>query len=506
MNEQEKKVNIKLEKHLWPDEIEKVRKKRIQKVITILGVIVAFLFGFIFQNILDTKPKPLASYGKSPISQSTQSNLISDKFNQIYEILKNEWYFKHDMTDVDNQLIDNAIFGMLEKNGDPYTEYFSAEELAEFTQSINQNFSGIGVQYYDVNGFSFVKKVFKDSPADKAGVLPGDIFYKVDGQEVFGMETETLSNLVRGEKGTDVVIEFKREEKIVPITITRDEIQSTVYGEIKEGNVGYLEINSFGLSTAKETDKYFSYFKENQVDKLIIDVRDNGGGYLTALEDIAGLLLDKGSVILQQEKSDLSISKTTAHSNPKYHFSQIHMLINENSASASEVLAAALKDNLNVTIYGVKSFGKGTVQTTTEFMDGSALKVTIAQWLTPNGNKINGVGITPDVEVKQHPVFYQSYPQLAEDDVIKVDMVDENLIFIQKALDFLGYNVDRFDGYFSLETQNALAQFIKDNELDHTPVVDAIITSKIIASVQAQYNQQTDQYDLQLNEAIGNFK
>lgn len=507
MKDSFEKNKIELERYLWPDQLAEIRRRRSQRLILVALIVVSFLFGFLVngaftQTINKQVGKPTIT---TPTTPQQSINTYSDKFNQIYDILTREWYFSRDLSNPDEMIMDNAIKGMIEKNNDEYTEYFTREELEEFTHSINLDFSGIGVQYYNANGFYVVSKVFKDSPADKAGVLPGDIFYTVDGEYASAISQDEISNRVRGKQGSVVVIEFKRDQDIVKKEIVRDKIYSTAYGEIK-GDIGYLEINSFGETTGREVKKYLDYFESNQIQKLLIDLRNNGGGYLSALEDIANFFLEKGMTIIQQERVDGIISKTRANGKKYDSFNEIKILINENSASASEVLTAALKENIDATTIGVKSFGKGTVQTTTEFLDGTALKVTVAQWLSPLGNRINKVGISPDIEVKQHQVFYTEYPVLKEGETINPDTVSSQLVFIQQALDFLGYSVDRFDGYYSVATRNALEQFISENNLSATTQIDAALTSQIISNVNSAFHSNPDQYDWQLNAALEQFQ
>ncbi|NLW29542.1 MAG: PDZ domain-containing protein [Erysipelothrix sp.] len=492
------KVNIKLEKHLWPDE----QRKRKQKRLIILGVLVAMLLSFGSGFIFAKAANPTIT------SNTPTENLSSEsmkRFNTVLSILKNRWYFSKDMENPTVELVDNAIIGMLEQNGDPYTDYMTPEEKQAFEEAINQNFVGIGVQYYQVDDYSIVKNVFRNSPAEKAGVMAGDIFWTVDNQSVVGMSSEDISALVRGEENTKVVIEFKRDNVIVKLDISRGQVNQTVFASLVNDEIGLLEIDSFGLNSGSEVKYNLDMFTEQKVNKIIIDVRDNGGGYLSALNQIASFFLTKGQVILQQEDVLGLINQTKASGNNYANFEKIVLLANEGSASASEVLVAALHDNLNIDVIGTKTFGKGTVQMTEDLSQGYALKYTAAQWLGPNGERIHKLGIEPTIEVKLHEVFYHAIPLQKEDEEpfnYKLDDVSDAIEYVQKALDFLGYNPDRTDGYYSLATENSLKTFQENRKIPVNPTITNETISQLSAAIQREWNINREKHDLQLSEAI----
>lgn len=492
------KVNIKLEKHLWPDE----QRKRKQKRLIILGVLIAMLLsfgsGFIFAKAAN--PEVITN----PNSENLSSESMN-RFNSVVNILKNRWYFSKDMENPTIELVDNAIIGMLDKNGDPYTDYMTPEERQAFEEGINQNFVGIGVQYYQVDDYSIVKNVFRNSPAEKAGVMAGDIFWTVDNQSVIGMASEDISALVRGEENTKVVIEFKRDNAIVKLDIIRGQVNQTVFASIVENEIGLLEISSFGMNSGSEVKYYLDMFTKEGINKLIIDVRDNGGGYLSALNQIASFFLNRGQIILQQEDVLGMINQTKATGNNYTNFEKIVLLANENSASASEVLVAALHDNLNIDVIGTKTFGKGTVQMTEDLSQGYALKYTTAQWLGPNGERIHEQGIDPTIEVKLHDVFYQMIPVQEEQQEpfnFKQDDVSEAIEYVQKALDFLGFTPDRTDGYYSSSTEIALQNFQESKNIPVNTTITNETISQLSAAIQKEWNLNREKHDLQLTEAI----
>ena len=492
------KVNIKLEKHLWPDE----QRNRKQKRLIILGVLVAMLLSFGSGFIIAKASNPTIN------SNPTTENLSSEsmkRFNSVLSILKNRWYFSKDMENPTVELVDNAIFGMLDQNGDPYTDYMTPEEKQAFEEGINQNFVGIGVQYFQVDDYSIVKNVFRNSPAEKAGVMAGDIFWTVDNQSVIGMASEDISALVRGEENTKVVIEFKRDNDLVKLEITRGQVNQTVFASIVNKDIGVLEISSFGMNTGSEVKYYLDMFTTENVKKIIIDVRDNGGGYLSSLNQIASFFLTKGQIILQQEDVLGMINQTKATGNNYTNFEKIVLLANQNSASASEVLVAALHDNLNIDVIGTKTFGKGTVQMTEDLSQGYALKYTTAQWLGPNGERIHKQGIKPTIEVKLHEVFYQATPLQKEAEEpfnFKLDDVSEAVKYVQKALDFLGFSPDRTDGYYSLSTENALKAFQENRNIPVNTTITSETISQLSAAIQKEWNLNREKHDLQLAEAI----
>ena len=489
----EKNIRIKLERHLWPDEIEQLEKqkqKKLKIIVIVLGLIVTFVFGV------------LVGIGKSKTSIISDDEKIS-KLSSMLEIMGNEWFFASDYDNVNDYLLDRAYYGMTSNpDVDLHTTYMSKEEVESFTQSINMNFVGIGVQFYNSGEYSVVKKVFKNSPADKAGVIAGDIFNKVDGKDVKKITSDELAKLVKGESGSLVEIEFLRQNTPITINIIRQEINATSYGEMIDDKIGYIEIYQFGESTAKEVKDYLTTMSENGLEKLVIDLRDNGGGYLDTLVNLLNYFLPKNTLVMQQEYSDGKVEFSKTSGGNFENIKEIVVLINENSASASEVMTLALKEQRSdVTIVGVKSYGKGTVQVTKPFNDGSAIKYTTSKWLSPNGVWINKKGIEPDVEVKKPDAISENYSSMNDDEVYVEDTVNEKIKSAQLALDFLGYSVDRKDGYFSTNFKEVLMQFQKDFSLNMSGALDSD-TYKTIYSLLAKEWSLNKQRDVQYQKAL----
>jgi len=333
------------------------------------------------------------------------------------------------------------------------------------------NFVGIGVSYIMEGEQAIITQVFKDAPADKAGVQAGDIMAKVDGKSLSGYTTEQIKELVIGEEGTALVLTVIREGKEVDLTVIRGEIDTTVYGYTLD-DVAILKIYSFGDNSYHECIKYLDTFTEHK--KLIIDLRDDGGGYQSAVEEIAGLFLPKGTIMMRQVYLDGDESEFKTSSNITYSFDKIVILTNENTASAAEVLTIALKEQLdNVIQVGTTTYGKGVVQSTFYLNDGSAFKVTSSKWLSPNGVSIDHEGIVPDYEVLLDDALLTTYEDFEEGQSFKIDAVSKNVEAAQKSLKYLGYEVDRIDGYFSSKTSDALKQYQSDRGLNSTGELDA---------------------------------
>lgn len=323
---------------------------------------------------------------------------IDDKLKAIDSVLDAKYY-----ENIDRQTLDEGAYaGYVSGLGDPYTTYFTKDEYEAFVEESNGSYEGIGVVVtVGENGKDIeVLSPFPESPGDKAGMIQGDRIMKVDGVDVTGMSTEDVVKLIKGPKGTNVVITIYRKStnETLDLTVKRDVINmQTVSHEMLNGDVGYMIITGFeGVTYDQFMAAYDDLEKQGQKG-MIIDLRNNPGGYVQIVTKIADQLLGKGLIVYTQDKNG---KKEEIYSDSVHQFTKpLVLLVNENSASASEILAGAIKDHKVGIIVGTKTFGKGVVQGTYQFTDGSALKVTIAKYFTPNGNYIHGVGIETDVTV-----------------------------------------------------------------------------------------------------------
>lgn len=488
--EDKKIVKYKLVRHKWPDEIKAEKHIKRRKILTIACCIVCFLLGFLASNIIP--------------STSTATNTDDmDKFEDIYNVMTKKWYFGNQMEDLNSTLFMKAIDGMVNGGGDAHTVYMDATQAASFTSSLEGNFVGIGVQYYALNETTFiVDKVFKNSPAEASGIIKGDQIYSINGEASAGLTIDEIATKIKGDAGTSVDLEILREGKLIPLKVVRGEVKSSVYGEIKD-KTGVLEINSFAETSGEEVGTYLKDFQNKGVDHLIIDLRDNGGGYLKAAQEISSYLLPKDTVIFKELSKDGKYTEYRTLENYEfYSFDKIVFLVNNSTASASEVLTISLKEHLGALVVGENTYGKGTVQTTLPFKDGSSIKYTMAEWTSPNETRINGIGIQPDYQVSLDPAITTGAPKLEEDDVISEDSVSAAAKSVQTYLKFLGYAVDRTDLYFSLASANALRAYQKDNQMEVTGQINADIIASLLSSVSLQWHNEQSTLDVQMKKAL----
>lgn len=488
--DEKKVIRYHLVRHKWPDEIKAEQDRKRKIIILICTCIACFLSGFLIHGIM--------------IGSHVSTNARFGKLEQIYSIMENQWYFGNEDADLSDTLMTNAINGMLENKWDPHTNYMEPEEYESFATSLQGNFVGIGIQYYALDEDTFmVERVFKGSGAEKGGMMKGDIIKAVDGVSVSGKDIDEIAAMIKGEINSTVKITIVRENKETELTIQRSVVNDSVYGYVKD-NIGILEINTFAETSGDEVGKYLDDFQKQKVDKLIIDLRDNGGGYVTAAMQIASYLVPEDAVVYQEQTKDKEINKHKAYDDyQRYSFSKIVVLINEDTASASEVLTSCLLSQLdNVVTVGVTSYGKGTVQIPITFEDGSSFKYTIAEWLTPDGEHINGVGITPDYKVELDPAITTGILSIPQDTVYKADSVSAFAKPVQIYLKFLGYAADRSDEYFSYASSQALAQYQSDHQLTADGEINEETIKSLLSSCAQKWHQQREELDLQMNQAL----
>ena len=310
-----------------------------------------------------------------------------------------------------DKLIDGAVEGMISSVGDTFTSYSDTDSTSSFDETINGSYEGIGCTVATLeDGTISVIDMFEDSPSAKAGLKVGDIILKVDGESYEGKNSNDISDYIKNSGKSKVVLTVKRdnEEKDISINLSKVEIPH-VSGKVIEQDskkIGYIKISLFASNSYKQFKNKLGELEKSNIDDLIIDVRDNSGGYLSSVTDICNLFLDKGKVIYQLEDSKGKVKKKdTTKEKRKY---DIVVLINGGSASASEILASAIKESYGGDIVGTNSYGKGTVQQTKKLLDGSMIKYTTQKWLTPDGNSINGVGVTPTKVVELNEEYFNN--------------------------------------------------------------------------------------------------
>lgn len=330
-----------------------------------------------------------------------------DKVIDTYYAIVDNYYGELDK----NSLVEGAVEGMISRVGDTFTSYADTDTTESFNEKINGSYEGIGcsVATY-TDGTIVVVSVFEDSPAKKAGLEVGDIILKVDGESYEGKNSIDISNYIKDSGKDKVVITIKRndEEKDITINLSKVEIPY-VNGEILEANdkkIGYISISLFAGTTYKQFENKLKELEKEDITGLIIDVRSNSGGYLSSVTDICSLFLNKGSIIYQLEDTSGTVKKKDITKEKRTY--PVAVLINKESASASEILASAIKESYKGLVVGTNSYGKGTVQQTKKLLDGSMIKYTTQKWLTPDGNFINEVGVTPTNIVELSEEYFEN--------------------------------------------------------------------------------------------------
>lgn len=333
---------------------------------------------------------------------SHEKDLDFGLFWKVWDLLK-EKYVDHESLDA-HKLLYGAINGMLSASGDPYTTFFDPEATKAFDEEIAGSFDGIGAEMGMKDKVLTIIAPLEGMPAEKAGFLPGDKVLKIDGEPTESMNLDVAVSKIRGKKGTDVKLSIYREgeTEMRDITVTRDVISvKSVRTEDKKNGVRLIRISRFGEDTSEEFRLALKEVITGKPKGIILDMRSNPGGLLNVAVDIAGEFLPRDSVVVIEEDSEKKRESLTAKGGNSLGGIPVVILINGGSASASEILAGALRDNRDdVRIVGETSFGKGSVQELIPVNRETKVKITVAHWLTPSGKQINKVGISPDVEVK----------------------------------------------------------------------------------------------------------
>lgn len=348
------------------------------------------------------------------------------KFNQVRSLLKNEFYQEVD----ENVLLEGAISGMADSLGDPYTVYFNREQMEQFTERSDGSYVGIGVTVtMDSSGLLTVIEPFDDSPAQKAGIQQGDKIIKVDDKDVSGIRDENMIiSMIKGPENTKVKVTVYRpsEGKSIDFEMVRKRIKIVnVRSEVQNGNIGYIRIIMFDNEIARYFEEHLKKLLDQGIKGLVIDLRDNPGGSYDQVVKIADRILPKGLIVYTEDRKQ---NKHEEFSDEKALGLPLVILVNGNSASASEILAGAVKDHKVGTLVGTKTFGKGLVQQVVPLPDGSGLKLTVARYFTPSGVCIQDIGIEPDVIVEV-PEQYSNVPisQIPKGDDIQLQTAFEML-------------------------------------------------------------------------------
>ncbi len=375
--------------------MEENKKQKIYKIIMLIFVtalVTALITSVIVYNYAISGS--LVKY----INSSSETSDIEKSINKIKKIID-----EHYLGDVDeSKLKDGALKGYVEAVGDEYTEYYTKEEMDSFEEDTLGNFTGIGIYMVKDTENNVIKVLtpIDGTPAYNAGIQPGDIISKVDGVEYTGEQMTEAANKIKGEVGTTVKLGIIRGTESLELEIKRENIKiNHVESKTLDNNIGYLKLSTFDEGCADEFKQRYDELNANKnIKALVVDLRNNGGGLVEEALNIADYFTDKDSKLLitvdKKEKEEIRKAKQS-----KYINVPVVVLINENTASASEILAGALRDNGIAKIVGTKSYGKGVIQEVLTLQDGTGIKITTNEYFTPNKTKINKVGIEPDETV-----------------------------------------------------------------------------------------------------------
>ncbi|MGG4202027.1 S41 family peptidase [Peribacillus frigoritolerans] len=417
-----------------------------------------------------------------------------EKLYSTYDKIKDDYYEEVD----EEKLVDGAINGMIKSLDDPYSAYMDKKEASSFHESISSSFEGIGAEIQEQDGQIMVVSPIKGSPAEKAGVKPNDIILSVDGKSVEGLSSSEAVLKIRGEKGTKVDLSISRagESEPIKLTIKRDTIPiETVYAEMLDDGVAKIQVTSFSEHTVQELKTALEEMSKKDMKGLVLDLRGNPGGLLDQAIEMASLFIPNGKVVLQVE--DRSGKKDVYKSENDGELKiPVVVLIDDGSASASEIVAAAVSESADIPLIGVKSFGKGTVQTAQDFEDGSNFKYTAAKWLTPEGNWIHKKGIKPDINVKLPD--YASLPYISPDKELKASDSSSEVKAAEEMLKEAGHDPGKIDGFFDEATKNAVTAFQREQKIKETGTIKDDTTMKLMQVIREKILKN----DTQVKKAV----
>ncbi len=374
--------------------------QKIRKILTGVGVVFILLTGILIGRFSNAEPDLYASHG---IVGNTANKDLA-QFWGVWKLLNEKYPFKENIPD-DSERIYGAISGMVSSFKDPYTSFFPPREAKIFEEDVKGEFGGIGAEVGMREGVITIISPLKDSPAEKIGIKAGDIIVKINNESTKEMSTDEAVSLIRGAIGTQINLTLLRvgEKDFIEKKITRNLINIPIIETEKKGDVFIIHFYTFSENSVVLFEKALQEFKQSSSKKLVIDLRNNPGGYLNAAIDIGSYFIPQGKIILRENQgatkpelvyrshgSDISLPSGL----------KIVVLVNKGSASASEILAGALMEHGVAKIVGTTTFGKGSVQELIPLSDGSSIKITVARWLTPNGISISEKGIIPEVIVE----------------------------------------------------------------------------------------------------------
>lgn len=448
-------------------------------------------------------------YGYSELQKKDSKKVRADfaVVNELHDLITTETVY--DITS--EKLVEGALRGMANAINDPYSTYYTAQEAAFHKQTLASERVGIGLELSEVNGKFIVVAPLKASPAEKAGIRPLDELVQVNETRLEGMTFSEVMKLMQGKEGETLELVLFRPEldSHLKLSVKREKLKNTTIQtqllDVEGVKIGYVIVALFAEKTAEEWKNALDILFAKDIEGLIIDVRDNPGGYLHSVAQMMSMFEQKETIFAYMQNHDGATEplKTKANAAFEPYAKQlksmpITVLQNEGSASASEVFAGALQDWKRALLIGVTSFGKGTVQQTWELQNGGEVKLSTNKWLTPSKRWIHQVGIEPDLDVEQHPLYKVEMKVLKGR--FEVGEYGEEVAYTQRVLSELGYNIERTDGFYDLDMANEVEKFRKKNDLQDGRHLDEVFFREL--TMQLQKFKQDPVNDMQLQMSV----
>lgn len=458
---------------------ETSKLKKILIIICIICAILSFSIGFYLSYVFN----------------NSDESKNRDKFDTIYEILKDEWYYGKEDENIDDTLLNKAIYGMMDLEKDPFTRYLTS------LGSLATSYEGLGITITQYKEYFLVTEVTNKVNMDvNKGIKVGDILKSIDGNSLQNKDNEYIKTLIANKESVSIVVERNGEDIDItgyittynPVTVFKDFSYSD--------ELAYIQIAQFGLDTATELDTYLKEAKEEGYNKLIIDLRDNPGGFISTVVDCADLFMGKGkTVMITKDKNDNAYSYKT-NSDKKYDFSNIVVLINGGSASGAEALAAALNENLDsvVDLVGVTTYGKGSAQKTIYFSDGTYFHYTYALWFTPSENSINKVGVSPETPYEGSGLHLLSFNGIT----LKQNDYGQDVKDLQLVLKTLNYYDGEITGFFSENLKDALIAYQASLGINQSGELDNLTIRYLLAKI---YDDKVADYNSEVQQVISRY-
>lgn len=479
------------------DEALRPRKRKTSWLLVVSVALLTFTLGVV------------GAYVLFQLEQDLMAPQIDDESFEDFLAVLGELQHNHYFFDEENDLIRGAIDGMIASTGDFYTSFFTMSDFDGAMSHLRESFYGIGAEVTVINGDATIVTPMPGSPAEAYGILPGDVVISVDGTDVREENLREVIDRIRGEYGTVVTLGILRSgSDFLYIDVTRGRIRNeTVITDIIEANgknIGIITVTTFGEATLQDFRGAVNELDDLGIDGLIVDLRNNSGGYLNAVTGMVSYLLPSGLPITSavDRFGNVTTHDTRGDSNHRLDV-DIVTLINGGSASASEIFAAAMIESGGYEVIGTTSFGKGTVQQSRPIRQESMLQLTIQAWLTPHGNLIEGYGVEPTQYVEPSEFMWISQVHLGDLDVLTYDMVHSGVMNAQLTLEALGYDVVRTDGYFDQMTEHAVGEFQLANDLEVTGEIDGLTATAL--SMALRDKARNPVYDAQIQAALAHF-